>query len=254
MTSAGVRGRPQEHIGFLVWFSLLGLMFIGLAAVVLKFPFFYYRSIEISGESHVSRADLLADLRAYPLKNVFGRFLGFDHFFVWGSSSIALPELVLSRVEVSRDFARRVLRVSVTDRERALVWCGAENACAWVDPMGIAFQYAPFADGQLITSISEDGALPPLGAAVLPGNQFMRLQRVIEIVQGAGLMVEHIVFDRNLLEVTVTARNAPTLAFSLRFDSAFAATALSVLSGRKDFRNINVVDFRVEQKAYYKMK
>ncbi|GEM_PF-6378700 len=254
MTSTGVRERPREHIGFLVWFSLLGLIFIGLAGVVLRFPFFRYERIEISGESHVPRADLLAELRAYPLHTALGRFLGYDHFFLWGNASIVLPELILARVDILRDVVHRVLRVVVADRERVLVWCGGESQCAWVDPRGVAFQYAPFAEGQLITSISEDGVLPPLGATVLPDDQFTRLRRVVGIVQSAGLMVERIVFDRKLLEVAVTARNAPALAFSLRFDSSFAATVLSALSVRKDFRNIGTVDFRVEQKAYYRMK
>lgn len=255
MTSAGPRGQSREHIGLHVWVSLLGLISIGLAAFVLKFPYLRYARIEVAGETAVSRADLISDLRAYPLRSAVGRLLGYDHFFLWGNSSVALPELTLAEVVVSRDFLRRTLRVTATDRARTLVWCDEYGACVWVDDGGIAFERAPFAEGQLVTQVIERGhALPALGSSVLLDTEFLRLTRAIRVAQGAGIPLRDITLVREAKEARIALQGGPTLIFSLRIDPEFAATALAALSARKDFRDIQEIDFTVERKAYYKMK
>lgn len=253
MTSAGPRGQSREHIGLYVWVSFLGLIAIGLGAFVLKFPYLRYARVEVSGETAVSRADLISDLRAYPLKSGIGRLLGYDHFFLWGASPVALPELTLARVEVSRDFLRRTLRVKATDRERRLVWCDEHGACVWVDDGGTAFERAPFAEGQLVTQVIERGnTLPALGSAVLPSATFSRLLRAIQVTQGAAASLSEITVRRKEDEVRIALQGGPTLIFNLRIDSEFAATVLAALSARKDFRDIQEVDFTVERKAYYR--
>lgn len=255
MTTTGVRGRPREHIGFLVWFSLLGIIVIGLAGFVLRFPFFRYARVEITGDTRVPRADIISELRAYPLSSAVGRFLGYNHFFLWGSSSVTSSETLLARVDVRRDFFRRVLRVTATDRERRFVWCDEESRCVWVDARGTAFERAPFAEGQLVTQVIERGhALPALGSRVLPDAEFSRLTRAIRVAQGADVPLGDVTLVREAKEARVALQGAPTLIFSLRVDPEFAATALGLLSARKDFRDIREVDFTVERKAYYKMK
>lgn len=244
----------REHIGLYVWVSLLGLIAIGLAGTVLKFPFFRYARVEISGETSVPVADILADLRAYPLASVVGRFLGYNHFFLWGNASVSLPEFALARAEVSRDFLRRTLRVNVIERERALVWCGENYACVWVDETGIAFEKAPYAEGQLVTRVTEvGGAAPSLGTTVLPTAEFSRMLRAVRIAK-TGAPLGDILLHREKQTARIALQDGPALLFSLRIEPEFAETALAELSSRKDFRDIKEIDFTVERKAYYKAK
>lgn len=245
----------REYIGLYVWVSLLSLIAIGLGAFVLKFPYLRYARVEVSGETAVSRADLISDLRAYPLRSAIGRLLGYDHFFLWGNSPIVLPEFALAQARVSRDFFRRTLRVTVIDRERRLVWCDEYGACVWVDDGGVAFERAPFAEGQLVTQIIEWGnTLPALGSTVLPPAEFSRLERAIRVAQDTTAPLGSITLFRDSKEARVALQGGPTLIFSLRVDPEFAATALGTLSARKNFRDIAEVDFTVERKAYYKAK
>lgn len=254
-SSAARNAKPPEHIGLYVWVSFLGLIAIGLSAFVLKFPYFRYVRVDVAGETAVSRADLISDLRAYPLRGAVGRLLGYDHFFLWGASPVALPELTLAEVVVSRDFLRRTLRVTATDRARALVWCDEHGACVWVDDGGIAFERAPFAEGQLVTQVIERGhTLPALGSSVLLDTEFSRLTRAIRVAQSAEVPLRDITLVREAKEARIALQGGPTLIFSLRIDPEFAATALAALASRKDFRDIAEVDFTVERKAYYKMK
>lgn len=243
----------RERIGLYVWVSLFGLIAIGFGAFVLRFPFLRYARVEISGETAVTAADIIADLRAYPLANTIGRFLGYDHFFLWGNTSIALPEFALARVEVSRDFLRRTLRVTVIARERTLVWCDDSFSCVWVDSGGTAFERAPFADGQLVTRVTESaGASPTIGMTVLPAIEFARLLRAVRIAQAVSPLRD-ILFNRKERIARIALENGPTLFFNLRIEPEFAETALAALFSREDFRDIKEIDFTVERKAYYRM-
>lgn len=254
-SSTARKAQPSEHIGLYIWVSLFGLIAIGLAAFVLRFPFFRYERVEITGGTRVLHADIAAELRAYPLATVLGRLLGYNHFFLWGSSPVVLPEMLLARVEVSRDFLRRTLRVTATDRARAFVWCNDVFACVWVDDGGVAFERAPFAEGQLVTQVIErGGAFPALGSRVLSSDEFSRLTRAIRVAQSAPLPLGDTTLVRETEEARVALQGGPTLTFSLRVDPEFAATALGVLSARKDFRDIREIDFTAERKAYYRMK
>lgn len=254
MTTPGVRGRPREHIGLYVWFSLTGLCTIAVLAVLTRFPFLYFTRIEVRGDTQVPHAELISQLRAYPLHSFVGRLLGYNNFLLWNGGSVTLDDLNISRTEIARDIVHRALQVTVTDRARSLVWCSDALRCVWVDADGIAFQYAPFAEGQLITTVSEQAlASPVLGMGMLPSGQFARLRRVFELLQHASLPMSGAAFERDTADLYVTLRSGALFAFNLRVDPEFVATALPELVARKDFANIAHADFRVANKVYYSM-
>ncbi len=257
MAFNGVASRKKscEHIGLYVWSSLLGLLIIGALGALTRLPFFYFKRIEIAGETRVPKEEIIAELMSYPLKGPVSRFLGFNHFLLWSAPEVALADARFARVAISRDLIHRTLRATVSDRAQRIVWCVDSVHCVWADDDGIAFQNAPFAEGQLVRAVTAETDEPLIfGRGVLPGEEFRRVREIFNIIDSAALPVAKTMLERASGDLRIALVSGAELYFNVRIDPSFAVTALRALVSRKDFVNIAYADFRVARKVYYKMR
>jgi len=92
-----------------------------------------------------------------------------------------------------------------------------------------------------------------LGKKVLPDPFMENLVSIVRAVVGSGVGVKEIALnDLALQEIVVTTYDGPALYFSLRFPADNDVPVLQGLMAKPGFGKLQYVDFRVENRAYYK--
>lgn len=223
---------------------------MGLA---LRLPLLRFTKIEVVGNNRVATADILADVRAYSGRGVIGRFLGYSNLLAWKSGVISLPEKLLASVSVDRDFFHRILHVTVSERNRDMVWCSAAGTCKWLDKDGIVLDEAPEVRGRLITLIDDRSAdIPIIGEAILPQQQFLYIKKILRILNDGMIASDKLIFDRNAMDFIAELPTGLRLLFNVRFDPEFTAAALPAVLKKVDPTKTEYIDFRIENKVYYR--
>ncbi len=132
----------------------------------------------------------------------------------------------------------------------------ATNNCFWFDKNGIVFSEAPTVEGELLNKVNEfSGRILKLGDRALPENLASNLIKIFRIIETAGLNAKTInLEDLSLEEVYVSSISDPKIFFNLRINPEFALSAISALKNSGKWNKIIYLDFRVENRAYYKFK
>lgn len=200
-----------------------------------------------------------------------------------------LPEL--KSVSVEKNYRARTLTVRAEERQSFGIWClktliNADNEliyadngsasisqnphtsafnCLWFDREGVIFKRSFSAEGSLISVVDDysERALGP-GARVLPEEFVENLFSVLRAVSDSGISIKEIrLNDFNLQEIEVTtydnglpsealAKEGPKVYFSLRFPADNTAAVIKSLVSQGKFGTLEYLDFRVENRAYYK--
>ncbi len=127
-------------------------------------------------------------------------------------------------------------------------------SCWWFDEDGVLFKRALAAEGSLITTVDDYSQKNiGLGSSILPQEFISNAFSVFETLKSSGLNIEEIRLN-NLTneEVTVLTYDGPELYFSLRFSAANDLAVIRDLMSKPGFNNLDYIDFRVENRAYYK--
>jgi hypothetical protein len=165
----------------------------------------------------------------------------------------------------------------IYQRGSALYLRESASRCFWFDGDGIIFERAPNAEGSVIRVVhdyAQQGI--GLGSAILPSRFIGNLFSVLRVLDASGLGIREVRIDDLALEevnvatyggpparlAAASAKQAgqagPALYFSLRFpaDNAFAVLQSfaggSSSSAAVDLKRLEYIDFRTENRAYYK--
>lgn len=243
--------------GFGLSVYCLSLLFLLL---VLRTPLFEVNSIQISGAKEIPEKNILSLLQSETLKSWPNRFLGANNLLVW-PQSFSKEELALipslRSVQVEKDYAGKKILIQVAERQPYGIWCLETKDppdCFWFDQDGIMFKQAFSAEGNLIRVV-KDYYQQGLGMndSVLPPQFLSNLFPILDVLQKTGLSVQEVALRHlDLEEVEVTTFNGPKLFFSLRFPPQGALQVINSLKARGGFKNLSYIDFRVENRAYYK--
>jgi hypothetical protein len=106
-----------------------------------------------------------------------------------------------------------------------------------------------------VTTVIHDysGNKATIGGMVLPEEFTPRLISIITTLKQSGISVANIALrDLSLEEVDVTTMNGPSIYFSLRFSASKDLPVLQSLMAKPGFNKLQYIDFRVENRAYYK--
>ncbi len=126
-------------------------------------------------------------------------------------------------------------------------------SCWWFDDGGVAFKRSPSTEGKLIMTVQDYSQKGGLNSKILPDRFIGNFLSVIRVIQKSSVDEKEIlVKDIAREEVEVLTHNGPKLYFSLRFPADSALTAIEHLQGKPSFKNLRYIDFRVENKVYYK--
>jgi hypothetical protein len=257
------------------------LFLIGAGWFFFRSPFLRVQNIAVQGNSVVATGDIITLLQSSVLRgHGFWNWLaGIQNMMAW-PSSLSQNDLAfmpqLAAVTISKDYWDHTVTANVTERKAFAIWCfekgigvgvatgtgidagvGAgiqgEN-CYWFDNQGILFGRAYDTEGSLMFAIhdySQSGI--GLGGTILPDQFVPNLISIVNAIPASGIDVKEIALkDINLQEIDITTYNGPDLYFSLRFPADNDVPVLKSLMAKSNFGKLQYVDFRIENRAYYK--
>ncbi|MBI4086181.1 MAG: hypothetical protein HY433_03010 [Candidatus Liptonbacteria bacterium] len=138
------------------------------------------------------------------------------------------------------------------------------SSCWWFDDSGTLFAKAMHVEGNLI-AVVDDYSQKNLGSGsnILPGEFIPNIFSIFKVISGGELSVKEIrLNDINLQEIEVDtyaglpagalAKEGLKLYFSLRFPADNTLAVIQSLKNQSGFDKFQYLDFRVENRAYYK--
>lgn len=252
-----------------IYFSLvIGLfaayfLFLGLFWIVVRSPLFRMDAVIVKGNQNVAAEDVATLLRASALRDhgFVKALLGFRSMFTWpntiGSDDLKfIPQL--ASISITKDYVAHTVTATVAERAPFAIWCLMpkmdDEQCYWFDDNGVAFGRTFDTEGSLVFAIHDYSENKPgLNGKVLPDEFMPNLISIIDVLKESGIGVKEIALnDLGLEEIDVSTYNGPSLYFALRFPAANDGPVLESLMSKPNFGKLQYVDFRIENRAYYK--
>lgn len=261
------RRKRQGYLYLALFAVVLYLVVAGAVWIFVRSPLFRARNIVVEGNRAVPSADVITLLQSATLRDhgFIKSILGFRNMLIWpdklsGNELIFIPRLL--SVELSKNYFSHTITVHVTEREPFGIWCfiGNRNGsrvserCYWFDDKGIIFGRTFDTQGSLLFAI-HDYSQPRQGLnkTILSKNFLDNFISIINVLKASGTKVKDIILeDIELQEMVVKTYDGPTLRFSLRFPADEDLQILQNLMSKPNFAKLEYIDFRVENRAYYK--
>ncbi len=236
-------------VAIFLGFSLLFfLVFFSPAFRVKEVSFFG----EAIGNTDVFKSELEREISG---QGVIFSVLGPDNILFWELTG-KTEESLLSRnpeaenISISRNFLTRKVSVSVPARERFGVVCGADNACFWINEKGLAFSEAPLSEGGLMNKIFLSRNIKA-GELILNENLMANAVKIFSVLDKTNVRAKSLVINEEFLEARTASGITPQMLFSLKVDPTFILAAVRE-AFKKGWGKYSVMDFRVENRMYYK--
>lgn len=137
-------------------------------------------------------------------------------------------------------------------KEKKIIWCA--NECFWLDDEGRAFESALRTEGGLVPLVIESSnrALK-LKSEVIDKKQIGYLLEIVDFLKMAGINFDHIeVGDLSGEDAWVDVEEGPTIYFSLRFSPMFGLGVVKSLKASEEWKKIEYIDLRAENRVFYK--
>jgi hypothetical protein len=252
--------------GVVVFFVVI----IFFAWLIAASPLFRVDHITVTGNRAVASDAVVSLLRASVARHrtLLSQLLGVNNMLIWpkelASSDVALvPQL--AAVEIQKKYGSHTLVASAHERVPVAIWCempgtdasgnpSGDEACFWFDGTGTLFQKAFDTEGSELFAVHDySQAGLGIGGKILPDLFVQNMLSLLRTIQASDLTVQEVTLhDLGLEEIDVSTYNGPALYFSLRFDASEDLPVLQQLLGEPNFNSLHYVDFRTENRAYYK--
>lgn len=220
------------------------------------------------------------------------RVLGTDNILIWpdgfsGNSLKFLPEL--KSLSIQKSYRQRKIKIVAEERKPFGVWCllgartyadgtqtnadngqintesfqresalsqrsSASDSCWWFDSSGTIFRKAIGVEGSLIAALNDYSQENiGLNSKILPDEFIPNIFSIFRAVSASGLSVKEIrLNDLAAQEIEVDTYDGPKIYFSLRFSADNVPEVIKSLKEKITFGNLQYLDFRVENRVYYK--
>lgn len=266
------RRSHRRRIGiFLLAVAGLYALLIIASWFILRSPLFRVDSIVVRGNKEIPADLVKSTLLAAVLKGGWSNVLGWRNMLAWPSSLSAydlrfLPEA--ESITIEKNYRAHEIFATVAERTPAGIWCSkpaagepadsggaqASFSCFWFDAHGILYKRTVDAQGNLIPVVHDyTGEAAGLRAQVLTEPLVANLISVFRALEAGGVSVKEIKMNQaNLEEVEADTNDGPVIYFSLRQSADEDAQVLAQLKARPQFKYLQYIDFRVENRAYYK--
>jgi hypothetical protein len=265
------RKERRQKIWLVAAASAVVLVIVGVLWFFLRSPFFQIRSVTIEGNQTVSETGV-RDLLAADILAGHGfirSLLGLGNILAWPSGELPasgidlIPQL--ADVSISKNYFSHSVAVSVTERQPFAIWCEmpkigesgnpiTDESCFWFDKTGTIFEKAFDTQGSALYAI-HDYSQTGLGLTqkILPDAFIADFMSILDVIRQSGTTIKEVALKNlNLQELDVSTYGGPDVYFSLRFSAANDLPVLQSLMAKPNFKTLQYIDFRVENRAYYK--
>ncbi len=273
------RKRKRRYGYAILVCAFIFFLVLGAAWVAFRSPWLRIKNITVEGNSAVSSDSVTTLLQSSVLRdhNFLKSLLGINNMLIW-PSTLATSDLVfvpqLASVAIAKDYVSRTVAIEVTERAPFGIWCfvssisgplapaavasdtasSEDENCYWFDNQGVLFSRTFDTQGSLMFAIhdySQNGR--GLNNRALPDEFVPNLISIVNVIRASGVHVDDVALrDIGLQEIDVTTYDGPSLYFSLRFPADEDLSVLQNLMAKPGFNKLQYVDFRVENRAYYK--
>ena len=214
-------------------------------------------TININGNvisnSEEIRSKLAADLASRSLLN---RFLGERSLLFWPNgkfkpSGRLLPAVLEMNFE--KNWGSKTVTIEVTERKPFGIFC--ETLCYWFDEEGVLFDRSPEATGFLIAKVKDENRRNlGLNDQIIGKPEFTdNLIQTIKILSAGSILKPKTYVIKNIgLQEFHVLTDGPELYFSLGFIPKDLTKILEAIAKETNIRRLNYIDFRVENRVYYK--
>ncbi|MDO8664846.1 MAG: hypothetical protein Q7K44_04885 [Candidatus Liptonbacteria bacterium] len=227
-----------------------------------------------------------------PRGSFWKRVLGTENILTWpdgfsGDKLKFLPEL--KSFSVQKSYGQRKIKIVIEEKNPFGVWClhnaqinadetqitadtnnntvnqsEAVSNCFWFDSRGVIFKKTIGVEGNLIASLSDYSQKNiGLNSKILPDEFVANIFSIFRAVSASSLSVKEMWLNNLALQeievdtydnlsTEVFARAGPKIYFSLRFPADNVPGVIKSLKEKTVFGNLQYVDFRVENRVYYK--
>lgn len=135
--------------------------------------------------------------------------------------------------------------------EKTIIWCSEK--CFWLGSDGRLFEEAPKTEGSLIKTAKAISDGMKTGDQALDSSEAENLYRISAIMKELGFNFGVIdLGDLFLKEACIEIDSGTKFYFSLKNSPDFAVPVLESLMKSGEMKNLQYVDFRMENRAYYK--
>jgi hypothetical protein len=133
-----------------------------------------------------------------------------------------------------------------------IIWCG--DQCFWLSRDGLLLDEAPETEGSLVkTARVSSSSGSKTGDRAFEADEAGNLYRIAELLEQFGFNFSEInLGDLSLKEATVEISSGAKFYFSLKNPPDFAKPVIESLMSSANINNLQYIDFRMENRAYYK--
>lgn len=273
------------------WLFFLGgfIFLVVLAGTVyfIKSPFFKIKEVKVEGLPEYESQKLIADLEIFFTANSrISSLFGPDNILAWhGNTEKFLEENPnLETLKIEKNYFDKEIKIFVVEKRKFGLWCDqtknttietappgnssstvmddnvfseAENKkCYWFDENGVLFKETAFIESEIFNRVNDYSERDlKAGNKILDPRLFTNLKIIFFILEKEGLNAKTVnLKDLSTEEIYVESVSDPKIFFSLRQDPSYALSAIDALKKDGRWQKILYVDFRIENKAYYKFK
>ncbi|HOB89792.1 MAG TPA: hypothetical protein PLN18_01240 [Candidatus Colwellbacteria bacterium] len=136
--------------------------------------------------------------------------------------------------------------------EKKIIWCSEK--CFWFGRDGKLFEEAPKTEGSLIKTVKTSASAEiKTGDQVLEPEEAENLYRISEIMKKFDFSFGVIdLGDLSLKEAAIEIDSGVKFYFSLKNSPEYSVAVIESLIKSGEIKNLQYVDFRMENRAYYK--
>ena len=268
---------------FLAVFSVFILLTTGVVYFVFRSSFFQAAGIEAVGSQRTEeiKRELIGVLSK---TSKFRSWLGPENLLFWSSKAVEKipPSLYwLSDLTLKRNWRLKKIFIEVKERQPWLIWClqtqtntdytqtnadgsqyksassqreSAINRCYWLDDSGVVFAFAPEAEGYIIPKVfAEDDRQLLFGQPFLDNPALVKnALEIIKQLKNSSLTISRFLVKNINLQEIEAETDGPKLYLNFRFPLQNLNGLLANLARRLDLQKLEYIDFRVENRIYYK--
>ncbi len=203
-----------------------------------------------------SSEQIINDLKVYLAnQSKIASFLGSGNILIWKKdvSQFKRDNLLIADITIEKDYFNREVKIEIKEREKFGILCG--NACFWFDKSGVLFAEAPMVDGALINKVSDfTGRNLEIGSQVFEKKFMDNLLKIFAVLKETDLGTGFLELENlGLQEIIFNSPLGLKIYFSLRIDPAFSLAGIQSIK-EVGLEKIDYVDFRVNNRVYYKLK
>lgn len=245
--------------------SFFASVFIGIFYFLFFSGYCDIRGIEVSGTETIQASAVRAVVvDMFDERSVF--FLNGRNFFIFpareASRRVQEKFPVIDGIKVYKKAWEMKVAIDIVERESVGIVCGKkeQNACMYIDKSGVIFAAAPRIAGASVLRIEEESLIGitgfPIQKYAADAIDFItRVKRHAR--EKAGITIEAFAFTNEYGDVEARTQEGFTVLFSMKQNTEMQAQILKNLLAveiKDQASNLEYIDLRVENRAYYKLR